>query len=150
MRFFVIKKSFLLLVALCILVGFGGWFVVNKGVVPTIGKPQEGEKLLFHMITSEFKTELEDGTELEAYRFDPGTITVPRGKDVTLSIFGVNGSEHPYSIEGTDVSGVIKKGEETLINARFDQPGVYKLICSTHSQHKGHHSPPMVAYIYVY
>ncbi len=150
MRFFVIRKSFLIVVAICILTGLGGWFVVNKGIVPTIGKPHADEKLVFNMITSEFKTKLDDGTEIEAYRFDPGTITVPKGKDITLSIFGVNGSEHPYSIEGTDINGVIKKGEETLINVKFDKEGVYKIICSTHSHHNGHHSPPMVAYIYVY
>ncbi|MGD6775047.1 cupredoxin domain-containing protein [Sutcliffiella horikoshii] len=150
MKFFVIKKSFLITVVLCIIAGLGGWYVVNKGVVPTTGKPSEEENLVFNMITSEFKTKLDDGTEIEAYRFDPGTITVPKGKEITLSIFGVNGSEHPYSIEGTDINGVIKKGEETLINVSFDKAGVYKLICSTHSHHNGHHSPPMVAYIYVY
>lgn len=150
MRFFVVRKSFLIVIALCILTGFGGWFIVNKGVIPTIGKPPAEEKQVFNMITSEFKTKLDDGTEIEAYRFDPGTITVPRGKEITLSIFGVNGSEHPYSIEGTDVTGIIKKGEETLIDVQFDKAGVYKLICSTHSNHDGHHSPPMVAYIYVY
>ncbi|MGD6789683.1 cupredoxin domain-containing protein [Sutcliffiella horikoshii] len=145
-----IKKSFLITVVLCIIAGLGGWYVVNKGGVPTTGKPSEEENLVFNMITSEFKTKLDDGTEIEAYRFDPGTITVPKGKEITLSIFGVNGSEHPYSIEGTDINGVIKKGEETLINVSFDKAGVYKLICSTHSHHNGHHSPPMVAYIYVY
>ncbi|NLP49869.1 cupredoxin domain-containing protein [Bacillus sp. RO1] len=150
MKFFVIKKSFLITIVLCIIAGFGGWYVVNTGGVPTTGKPSEEEKLVFNMITSEFKTKLEDGTEIEAYRFDPGTITVPKGKEITLSIFGVNGSEHPYSIEGTDINGVIKKGEETLIDVKFDKAGVYKLICSTHSHHNGHHSPPMVAYIYVY
>ncbi|WP_010199400.1 cupredoxin domain-containing protein [Bacillus sp. m3-13] len=150
MKFFVIKKSFLITVVLCIIAGLGGWYVVNNGVVPTTGKPSEEENLVFNMITSEFKTKLDDGTEIEAYRFDPGTITVPKGKEITLSIFGVNGSEHPYSIEGTDINGVIKKGEETLINVSFDKAGVYKLICSTHSHHNGHHSPPMVAYIYVY
>ncbi|MGD6779504.1 cupredoxin domain-containing protein [Sutcliffiella horikoshii] len=150
MKFFVIKKSFLITVVLCIIAGLGGWYVVNKGGVPTTGKPSEEENLVFNMITSEFKTKLDDGTEIEAYRFDPGTITVPKGKEITLSIFGVNGSEHPYSIEGTDINGVIKKGEETLINVSFDKAGVYKLICSTHSHHNGHHSPPMVAYIYVY
>ncbi|TYS62589.1 hypothetical protein FZC76_20345 [Sutcliffiella horikoshii] len=150
MRFFVIKKSFLITIVLCIIAGLGGWYVVNKGVVPTTGKPSEEEKLVYNMITSEFTTKLDDGTEIEAYRFDPGTITVPKGKVITLSIFGVNGSEHPYSIEGTDINGVIKKGEETLIDVKFDKAGVYKLICSTHSHHNGHHSPPMVAYIYVY
>jgi plastocyanin len=147
---FVLKRSILVFIALCFFTAIGGWYVVNKGVIPATGKPQEEKKLVFHMITAEFKTKLEDGTEVEAYRFDPGTITVPKGKDITISIFGVNGSEHPFTIEGTDINGVIKKGEETLINTRFDQPGVYQLICSSHSHHNGQHSPPMIAYIYVY
>ncbi|QFT89176.1 hypothetical protein FIU87_11005 [Bacillus sp. THAF10] len=149
MKFYVIKKNVIVTTILCIISAFGGWYVVNNGVVPTTGKAQE-EELIFHMITSEFKAKMEDGTEMEAYRFDPGTITVPKGKDITISIFGVNGHEHPFTIEGTDVNGVIKKGEETLIQTRFDKAGVYKLICSTHSHSNGHHAPPMIAYIYVY
>ncbi|CAG9621677.1 cupredoxin domain-containing protein [Sutcliffiella rhizosphaerae] len=149
MKFFIIKRSLLITIALCIISGLGGWYVVNKGVVPTTGKANEDE-LVFHMITAEFKTKLEDGTEVEAYRFDPGTITVPKGKDVTINIYGLNGHEHPYSIEGTDINGVIKKGEETLIHTRFDKTGVYKIICSTHAHHNGQHAPPMIAYIYVY
>ncbi|WP_223699866.1 cupredoxin domain-containing protein [Sutcliffiella deserti] len=150
MRFYILKKSVVKIVFFCTLIALGGWYIVNVGAIPTTGKPLEENKLVFHMITSEFKTTLTDGTEIEAYRFDPGTITVPKGKDITLSIFGVNGSDHPFTIEGTDISGVVKKGEVTLINTRFDKPGVYQLICTTHSNHNGQHSPPMVAYIYVY
>ncbi|WP_078380382.1 cupredoxin domain-containing protein [Sutcliffiella halmapala] len=153
MRFFIVKKSWIVTVMLCFIVALGGWYIVNVGIIPTTGKPTQENKLTYHMITSEFKTTLADGTEIEAYRFDPGTITVPKGKDITISIIGVNGSEHPYTIEGTDISGVIKKGEETIINTRFDKPGVYQIICTTHSDHASHShhkTPPMIAYIYVY
>jgi plastocyanin len=118
-------------VLLCFIIALGGWYIVNVGIIPTTGKPLQEDKPIYHMITAEFKTQLADG-------------------DITMSIIGVNGNEHPYTIEGTDISGVIKKGEETLINTRFDKPGVYQLICSSHTNHGNHNTPPMIAYIYVY
>lgn len=153
MRFFIVKKSWIVTVLLCFIIALGGWYVVNIGMIPVTGKAVEENTLTYHMITSEFTTTLADGKEIEAYRFDPGTITVPKGKEITLKLYGVNGSEHPFTIEGTDISGVIKKGEETVINTSFNKPGVYQIICTTHSHHdsQGHHElPPMIAYIYVY
>ncbi|WP_261178385.1 hypothetical protein [Anaerobacillus sp. CMMVII] len=43
------------------------------------------DDLVIHIITTEFESETEDGKEIEVYRWDPGTIFVPKGKDVTLS-----------------------------------------------------------------
>ncbi|MBM7619287.1 plastocyanin [Bacillus tianshenii] len=153
MKFLIVKKSWIITVFLFFIVALGGWYIVNIGVIPTTGKPAQDDQYIYHMITSEFKTTLADGSEMEAYRFDPGTLTVPKGKEVTISVIGVNGSEHPFTIEGTDISGVIKKGEETLITTTFDKPGVYQLVCTTHTNHEHHANqkiPPMIAYIYVY
>ncbi|MBI2846062.1 MAG: hypothetical protein HYX86_05895, partial [Chloroflexi bacterium] len=51
--------------------------------------------------------------EVETYRWTPGTIVVNQGDEVTLEIIGINGSEHPSTIEGYDLSFVVKRGEIT-------------------------------------
>lgn len=102
---------------------------------------------VIHLVTGEFKTETEDGEEIEAYRWDPGTIFVPEGEQVQLRIYGVNGDEHPFMIEGTDIRGTVKKGEETVLNLRFNKEGVYRLICLTHPDIQS--NGPMIGYIVV-
>lgn len=105
------------------------------------------EPFTFHMVTGEFAGKTEDGKEIEAYRWDPGTINVSKGQEVTIQIYGVNGQEHPFYIEGTDYRGVVKKGKETELKVQFDKEGIYRLICSAHSTIE--HSGPMIAYIIV-
>lgn len=55
--------------------------------------------------------------------------------------------EHPYIIEGTDIKGVVKKAEETVVPLQFDKEGVYRLVCLTHPDKDN--SGPMIAYIVV-
>lgn len=107
----------------------------------------DNEPLLIQMVTVEFKTKTDDGKEIEAYRWDPGTIFVPKGEDVTLSIFGVNGKSHPFYIEGTDIKGDVKKGEETIVKLRFDEEGIYRIVCTAHETIK--QNGPMIGYIVV-
>ncbi|PYZ94681.1 hypothetical protein CR194_03885 [Salipaludibacillus keqinensis] len=107
----------------------------------------ESERFVLNMVTGEFKSETESGEELESYRWDPGTLVIPKGEPVTLSIFGVNGKEHPFIIEGTDVTGTVKKGEETVLHLQFNEPGTYRLICTTHATIEN--NGPMIAYLVV-
>lgn len=147
MNFVVIKGKWIFLGVLAFVIAFGGWYVVNKGPIPTTGKVAQAEEYVVNMIVGEFKTKTEDGREIEAYRFDPGTIVVPKGQEITIKIFGVNGAEHPFVIEGTDITGIVKKGEETVIKTTFSKPGVYRIICTTHLH--GDHVP-MIGYIHVH
>ena len=105
------------------------------------------EPYTFHMVTAEFAGKTEAGKEMESYRWHPGTIMVPKGKEVIIQMYGVNGLEHPFYIEGTDYQGVVQKGKETELKVKFDKKGTYRLICSAHSniQQNG----PMIAYITV-
>lgn len=105
------------------------------------------DELVIHIITTEFESETEDGKEIEVYRWDPGTIFVPKGKEVTLSFYGVKGKEHPFFIEGTDVKGKVKKGEETRYKVRFDEEGIYRIVCTTHPTIEK--NGPMISYIVV-
>ena len=74
------KKS-MLLGALCLVL------MVNM-ILPGFSYAKE-EEFVIHMLAVEFKGKTEDGKEIEAYRWDPGTVFVPEGKEVTLSIYGV-------------------------------------------------------------
>ena len=146
MRFVVIKRSWFLFLAFCCVVAFGGWYVVNKGIIPTTGQVKQNEETVIHLITTEFETKTADGKEIEVYRWDPGTVVAPKGKEVTFKLFGLNGHEHHFTIEGTSIHGVVNKGKETVVKVQFDEPGVYKLICTSHANDV----VPMIAYIHVY
>ena len=71
--------------------------------------------------------------EVSTYRWDPGTIVVNQGDTVTLEIVGINGDEHPFTIEGYWLSGVVKRGQLTRITFVADKPGIFKIICRKHA-----------------
>jgi plastocyanin len=126
----------------------GAWFLSQSESIPTSGFTESStDPYIFNMVTSEFSSKTEDGKEIESYRWDPGTIVVQKGQDITLKIYGVNGKEHPFYIEGTDYKGVVQKGEETELTVRFDKEGTYRLICTAH--HTLEQNGPMIGYIVV-
>ena len=148
MHFFVVKKSALYLVGVLALLAIIGSFWMNfkSDATPAISQQKETVREI-HLVTGEFKSSTEDGKEIEAYRWDPGTIFLEKGEKVRLKILGVNGKEHPFIIEGTDIKGIVKKGEETVVPLQFDKEGTYRLICMIHT--KAENSGPMIAYIVV-
>jgi plastocyanin len=153
MNFIIIKKKWIGLFFLCLAIGGSMFYLSSPETLPALKEvtqdkePAKASGLVINMVTGEFKTKTKDGKEIEAYRWDPGTIHVPEGKEVTFSIYGVNGEEHPFIIEGTDIKGTVKKGKETLFTTRFDKEGIYRLICIKHPDIK--HNGPMIAYIVV-
>jgi heme/copper-type cytochrome/quinol oxidase subunit 2 len=145
-KFIVIKRKWLILVVAAILVG--SLYYYTNDAIPTFqNSDEQGNELVINMVTGEFSSTTSDGKKIEAYRFDPGTIVIPKDENVTLSIFGVNGEEHPFYIEGTNIKGTVKKGEETIVPLHFKEEGTYRLICDTHT-HEGQ-GVPMIANIVV-
>ena len=71
--------------------------------------------------------------EVSTYRWDPGTIVVNQGDRVTLEIIGINGNEHPFTIEGYWLNGVVRRGQLTRLTFTADKAGIFKIICRTHS-----------------
>ncbi len=134
-------KKMLIVTVVCFMMG------IQFLNVEEVTAAKKDEKLVIHIITTEFETETDDGKEIEVYRWDPGTVFVPKGQEVTLSFFGVKGKEHPFYIEGTDVKGNVKKGEETMINVRFDKTGIYRIVCTAHETID--QNGPMIGYIVV-
>jgi heme/copper-type cytochrome/quinol oxidase subunit 2 len=145
--FIVIKKKWFFLAIVLVLIGFS-WYIFQSRITTEAGGiPSTEDTLEIHMVTSEITSTTEDGKKIEAYRWDPGTIFVPKDKKVTLRMYGVNGAEHPFMIEGTDISGTVLKGKETLVDLHFTKEGVYRLICTAHAHVD--HEGPMIAYIVV-
>lgn len=148
MHFFVLKRRTLYFFGLIVFIATVGtlWISLKPDATPAIGGQNEQIREI-HMVTGEFKSTTDDGKEIEAYRWDPGTIFIEKGEKVHLKILGINGKEHPFIIEGTDIKGVVKKGEETVVPIQFDKEGTYRLICLTHPS--AEHNGPMIAYIVV-
>ncbi|HEX4944843.1 MAG TPA: cupredoxin domain-containing protein [Usitatibacteraceae bacterium] len=71
--------------------------------------------------------------EVSTYRWDPGTIVVNQGDKVTLEIVGINGDEHPFTIEGYWISDVVRRGQITRVNFTADKAGIFKIICRKHA-----------------
>lgn len=70
--------------------------------------------------------------EVEIYRWDPGTIIVNQGDEITLQILGINGKEHVSEIQGYGKQFTVKRGELTTVTFKADQAGVFKIKCNTH------------------
>lgn len=100
-----------------------------------------------NLVTGEFKTTGPDGKTIEAYRWDPGTVYVKKGERIRLSIYGVNGASHPFIIDGMNIKGEVKKGQETVVSFRADKPGIYRIVCLTHPDIA--HNGPMIGYLVV-
>ncbi|WP_462411868.1 cupredoxin domain-containing protein [Neobacillus sp. Marseille-QA0830] len=150
MKFLVLKKETLLffLTAAILLAAISAWFMLKAGDTAVFNQAAtEGNIREIHMVTVEFKSKLKDGKEIEAYRWDPGNISLKTGEKVELYISGINGDEHPFYIEGTSIKGTVKKGKETMVPLQFDKPGTYRLICETHSNRET--NGPMIADIVV-
>ncbi|GLB60729.1 hypothetical protein [Cytobacillus sp. NCCP-133] len=149
MQFLVLKMRHLItfFITFMVIASASVWFYTQSGSLAVFNQADDKEVREIHMVTGEFKAKLPDGKEIEAYRWDPGTIFLEKGEKVNLKIWGVNGMEHPYIIEGTDIKGVVKKAEETVVPLQFDKDGVYRLVCLSHPDKDN--SGPMVAYIVV-
>ncbi|WP_456279140.1 cupredoxin domain-containing protein [Bacillus sp. AK128] len=148
MRFVIIKRNWIIYAALGLVLVMCSLLFFRPSALPVDGETDlEHNVYTFHMVTGEFSSKTDDGKEIESYRFDPGTIVVPKNEEITLSIFGVNGKEHPFFIEGTNAKGVVKKGEETVLRLTFSKEGTYRLICTAHADID--HNGPMIAYIVV-
>ncbi len=105
------------------------------------------EPRIFQLVTGEFKSTAEDGSEIEVYGWHPGTIHVNKGELTELHITGVNGASHPFVVEGLGLRGEVKKGKTTIIRFTAAKEGIYPIVCLTHTDMR--HGGPMVGYIYV-
>ena len=71
--------------------------------------------------------------EISTYKWDPGTMVVNEGDTVTFEIVGINGDEHPFTLEGYWISNTVKRGEITRVTFKADKAGIFKFICRKHA-----------------
>jgi plastocyanin len=142
------KKHVGIFLLICVAV-IAAWAIVKiqPNAIPSLKTESSDQVRTIHLVTGEFTAETADGKEIEAYRWDPGTIFLNKGEKVKLSIYGVNGKEHPFHIEGTSIKGTVVQGKETIIPLQFKEEGVYRLICHAHPDIAS--NGPMIAYIVV-
>jgi heme/copper-type cytochrome/quinol oxidase subunit 2 len=148
-RFLVFKKETFLffLAAGIMLASVSALFMLKAGDAAVFNQESSENIREIHMVTVEYKSKKKNGEEIEVYRWDPGTINIHKGEKVRLYISGINGEEHPFFIEGTDIKGTVKKGEETVVPLQINKKGTYRLICEAHSNRE--HNGPMIADIIV-
>lgn len=140
------KQLHFMAAAFLLLAGCMAYFGWKGGGTEPVGGLPEGDRVI-HMITTEFKTTTADGKEIEAYRWDPGTVLVEKDEKVKLVLYGVNGESHPFYIEGTTIKGEVRKGQETVVSFQPAKEGTYRIICLTHLDKD--HGGPMIGYIVV-
>lgn len=146
-KIFVLNKKRLTTIALVLVAVILLFWLLPRFIPVLSGSKSADEPRIIHMVTGEFSTTTADGQKIEAYRWDPGTIFVQKGEKVQLRIYGVNGHNHPFVIEGMNIRGDVKKGEETVVNFTAKKKGIYRMVCLTH--HDPHNAGPMIAYIIV-
>jgi plastocyanin len=75
----------------------------------------------------------EDGRwEVSSYRWEPGTVVVQQGDEVTLEILGINGREHPSTVEGYDLAFTVQRGQLSRVTFTADKAGIFNIVCRTH------------------
>ena len=148
LHFLVLRRKTLttIFIIFCFLVVTSFWFATNPTEITAFNQ-QKDQIRDIHIVTGEFYGKNAKGQEIEAYRWDSGTIFVQKGEKIRLNILGISGKEHPFIVEGTDIKGTVKQGEETVVPMQFEEEGVYRLICLTHPDKL--HNGPMIAYIIV-
>lgn len=143
---FVITRRQIIL-TVCVAIALLAVVVLVRMEKPTEVTTKPIQERTIEMVTGEFKSTSADGKVIETYRWDPGTIIVEKDQPVRLSIYGVNGTSHPFIIEGMDIKGEVKQGKQTIVTFTPTKEGTYRLICQTHSSIAN--GGPMIAYITV-
>ena len=71
--------------------------------------------------------------QVSAYMFEPSTVVVNQGDEVTLNFFGVNGKEHSIHIDKyIEHHFTIKRGELISKNFVASESGIFKIHCQEH------------------
>lgn len=144
-----VMRSFGILLSLALLLGGAIWLFENafrKQTAETGSGMNRSVKI--SIVTNEIKYASPDGKKvIEAYRWDPGTVVVHEGDDVTLEFYGIKGESHPFLISGYNLQGKVERGKLETVRFRADKTGDFPITCLTHPdiQHNG----PMVAHLVV-
>lgn len=79
-----------------------------------------------------------DKWQVASYMWSPGEVTAFQGDTLDLNIFVLNGNIHETWVQGPNGETVVgpielNRGREYTISVGVLEPGVYRLICTTHA-----------------
>lgn len=133
------------LMSFCIIAGTCGVVVwsANPGATVTA----HAQSVTYQIITNEVKAKQTNGSETEVYRFDPAVYVANEGDDVTLSIHGFKGHDHPVLLEGYNLRAMVHRNETTTLKFHATKPGFYRLVCTAHVD--AAHEGPMEGYVVI-
>ena len=64
----------------------------------------------------------------QAWAFNPATITVPQGADVTFYVTSRD-IQHGFKVVDTNINMMVLPGQISTLRRTFDTPGTYNIIC---------------------
>jgi hypothetical protein len=102
-----------------------GGVTVDKEPFPTTPLPEGGGYVLK-------KPDDKGRWEVAVYVFEPRQIFVDEGDEVTLEFVGINGANHPITIEAYGQAFELKRGHVNTVTFTADKPGRHSIICSAH------------------
>lgn len=102
-----------------------GGVTVDKEPFPTTPLPEGGGYVLK-------KPDDKGRWEVAVYVFEPRQIFVDEGDEVTLEFVGINGANHPITIEAYGRAFELKRGHVNTVTFTADKPGRHSIICSAH------------------
>ncbi len=70
--------------------------------------------------------------EVAVYVFEPRQIFVDEGDEVTLEFVGINGANHPVTIDAYGQTFELKRGHINKVTFTADKPGRHSIVCSAH------------------
>lgn len=98
---------------------------VEKEAFPTAPLPEGGGYVMK-------KPDDKGRWEVAVYVFEPRQIFVDEGDEVTLEFVGINGANHPVTIEAYGQTFELKRGHVHRATFTADKPGRHSIICSAH------------------
>lgn len=84
-----------------------------------------------------FDAEEPNDWRVASYMWTPGNMVAFQGDSIDLHTFILNGNSHSVSVESPDGSKLVEtiemnRGRTYNLEFEASEPGVYKLVCSTH------------------
>ncbi len=74
----------------------------------------------------------------QVWAFIPNEIRIPRGSELTFYVTSQD-VQHGFTVEDTNINMMVLPGQISKLTARFDEPGVYNMICHEYCG-IGHHT----------
>lgn len=122
------NKNLVVLLVVVLLLGGGVWYVLNNQPAPTETEPVQVESSAQQTTMEQLTIEIIDGA------FNPSTVTVKQGAEVTFVNNGTNA--HTATADGGSFdTGLLEPGNSTSVV--FSESGTFGYHCTPHPNMTG-------------